>query len=376
MTWWLLLLVVVAAAFLAVREGFVATATIKNPNTWDAAELTRVKAMVSPASTASDADVRRIVGGFWGAWEAATSRITLADVTAYLDGVTGLGDKRNEYRDMIQAYYIDQGQSTFTTASGYSAAAGSALPIGPPPDSGSDTAAAATSIERPSSATQSLRQEIATTMGVPTTDTASIDAVVSKVQSFYDTVYVAGNKVTPTYTQMMSFADGINTTTLPTAIQNNFKIHLVTILQSYFTPQSGSSVSPMSGGGAAAGAMDTSLATGGSEEGSWAGTGRNVKGPASGGQGTTDNSTGGLGIPRNYPVLYGGEQSYGSAIPSSASLGSDPMAKFLPFSRVPGDQDLYPDPYRLGKYFSTSSYSSKDAPEPAPFLADFSKFLT
>jgi hypothetical protein len=366
--------VVVVAAFLAVREGFVATATIKNPNTWDAAELTRVKAMVSPASTASDADVRRIVGGFWGAWEAATERITLADVTTYLDGATGLGDKRNEYRDMIQKYYIDQGQSTFTAVSGYSAAVDSTLPIGPPPDSGTDTAA--TTIERPSSATQSLRQEIATTMGVPSSNTAAIDAVVSKVQSFYDTVYVAGNKVAPTYTQMMSFADGIDTTTLPTAIQNNFKIHLVTILQSYFTPQSGSSVSPVSGSGAAAGAASASAAAGGSEEGGWASTGKNVKGPASGGQGTTDNSTGGLGIPRNYPVLYGGEQSYGSAIPSSTSLGSDPMAKFLPFSRVPGDQDLYPDPYRLGKYFSTSSYSSKDAPEPAPFLADFSKFLT
>jgi hypothetical protein len=80
--------------------------------------------------------------------------------------------------------------------------------------------------------------------------------------------------------------------------------------------------------------------------------------------------------PRNYPVLYGGMQSYESAIPSSSSLGTDPTSRFLPYSRVPGDMDLYPDPYRLGKYFSSSSYANKDAPEPAPFLADFSKFFT
>lgn len=373
MTWWLLLLVVVAAALLAVREGFAATATIKNPNTWDAAELTRIKAMVTPASTLPDADIRRVVGGFWGAWDAASNRLTLAEVNTYLDSATNLGSNRNTYRDLIQAYYIDQGQSVFTEASGYSDAADTALPIGPPPE---DTPSTPTTIERPSSSTQSLRQEIATTMGVPLTDTASIDAVVSKVQSFYDTVYVPNNKATPTYTQMMGFADGVNVSTLPAGVQNNFKVKFVTVLQAYFTSQSGTSVSPLSGGGLTAGAMDTSLAAGGAEEGTWSGTGKNVKGPGSGGRGATDNTTGGLGVPRNYPVLYGGMQGYESAIPSSASLGSDPTARFLPYSRVPGDQDVYPDPYRLGKYFSTSSYSTKDAPEPAPFLADFSKFLT
>lgn len=355
---------------LSIREGFTATATIKNPNTWDAAELTRIKAMVTPASTIPDADIRRVVGGFWGAWEAATNRITLADVTTYLDGVTDLGDKRNEYRDLIQKYYIDQGQSVFQAVSGYSAG-GSTIPR--PPE---ETTTPPTEIERPSSATQSLKQEIATTFGIPLTDTTSINAVIAKVQSFYDTVYVANNKATPTYTQSMGFADGIDVATMPAAVQNNFKSRFVEVLQTFFTPQTGESVSPLSGGGLTAGAMDTSAATGGAEEGTWAGTGKNIQGPGSGGRGTTDNSTGGLGVPRNYPVLYGGMQSYESAIPTSASLGSDPTARFLPYSRVPGDQDLYPDPYRLGKYFSTSSYSSKDAPEPAPFLADFSKFLT
>lgn len=61
------------------------------------------------------------------------------------------------------------------------------------------------------------------------------------------------------------------------------------------------------------------------------------------------------------------------SLPSSASLGSDEMSRFFAFSRVPGDQDVIPDPYRLAKTFSASSYSSKT--EPAPFLTDFSAFL-
>lgn len=367
-TWYLWAgLALIALILLSVREGFGATATIKNPNTWDATELSRIKSMVTPTSTISDADIRRVVGGFWGAWEAATNRITLAEVTTYLDGVQNLGSKRNEYRDLIQAYYIDQGQSVFTEASGYSAGDMTT----PPP--AMDTAEATTEIERPSSATQRLKQEIATTIGVPLADETTINAVIAQVQSFYDTVYLP-SKATPTYTQMMGFADGVNTTLLPASVQNNFKIRLVTILQAYFSP--GGGAAPADGSSRSAGPADTSAAAGGAEEGSWSATGKNVQGPASGGRGSTDNTTGGLGIPRNYPVLYGGMQSYESALPSSKSLGSDPTAKFLPYSRVPGDQDIYPDPYRLGKYFSTSSYSSKDAPEPAPFLADFSKFFT
>jgi hypothetical protein len=59
-------------------------------------------------------------------------------------------------------------------------------------------------------------------------------------------------------------------------------------------------------------------------------------------------------------------------LPSSASLGTDENSKFLPFSRQPGDQDLIPDPYRVSKTFTTSSYSSKT--DPVPFLTDFSAF--
>ena len=61
------------------------------------------------------------------------------------------------------------------------------------------------------------------------------------------------------------------------------------------------------------------------------------------------------------------------SLPSKTSMGSDEMARFFPFSRMPGDMDIIPDPYRVAKTFSQSSYSSKT--EPTPFLTDFSAFL-
>ena len=375
---WLLLLglTLLVIAVVLSREHFSATATIKNPSGWDAAELTRIKGMVTPMSTISDTDLRRVVGGFWGVWDGATNQITMAQVNDYLNTATGLGAKRNEFRDLIKAYFIDQGQSVFQTARGYSA--GETTP--PPADT--TTAAATTTIERPTSTTASLRQDIAATAGVPANQDASILPFITQVQTFYDTVYLP-DKTMPTYTEFMGFVDGVDTSLLPPAIQNNFKSRLLSILQTYFTPAS--PVSGATGGGAMADAGGGAIGggTGGVGGGAGAGeagldlgAGKDIQGPGSGGHGSVDNTTGGLGMPRNLPVLYGGMQSYSSALPTSTSLGSDPTSKFLPFSRAPGDQDLYPDPYRLGKNFSTSNYSDKDAPEPAPFLADFSKFLT
>ena len=371
--WGLLLgAVLLLILFLATREHFSATATIKNPSSWDAAEITRIKAMVNPPSTIPDADIRRVVGGFWSVWDGGTYRLTLAEVTTYLNSVSDLGTKRNEYRDLIQAYYITQGESVFAAASTYSPTAPGSTPPPPPPDT---AATPSLTVERPSTSTQSLRELIATTAGVPANEDASITPFVTEVQKFYDTVYLP-DKVTPTYTQVMGFADGVDTTLLPSEIQNNFKVYLSTILQSYFTPAGPSIPGAGLGGDVTAGPADFGDdATEGAGAPQWAGTGKNVQGPGSGGLGT-GNTTGGLGIPRNYPVLYGGMQSYESALPSSESLGTNLNAKFAPYSRVPGDQDIYPDPYRLGKFFSTSSYSASDKPEPAPFLADFSKFFT
>jgi hypothetical protein len=205
---------------LSVREGFAATATIKNPSSWDAAELARIKAMVTPTSTIPDADIRRVVGGFWSVWDGGTYRLTLAEVATYLNGVSGLGDKRNEYRDLIQAYYIQQGESVFAAASTYTPSTDSGASTPPTPPA-SDTTEATTEIERPSSATQRLKQEIATTIGVPLADETTINAVIAQVQSFYDTVYLP-SKATPTYTQMMGFADNTSSSLL---IQPQMKFH-------------------------------------------------------------------------------------------------------------------------------------------------------
>lgn len=386
-------LAVLVLLLLSVREGFLATATIKNPNTWDAAELTRIKKLVTPESTLPDAEIREVVGGFWSysvpsrlpnepatskGWSAASNRIPTSDVTEYLDGVIRAkpeyAGKRSAFSALITAYYITQGESTFQSVSGYSPGVSGATPPTPPDTSSSSTA---TEIERPSTGTQSLRQEIATTFGITTSQTAVIDFVIGKVQSFYDTVYLP-DKTTPTYTEFMGFVDSVDMTTVPGSVGNNFKVHLLEVLQTYFAPQSGVSGAPGTRSVTAGAAESAGAGSGGDVASGWASAkGKNVQGPDSGGRGSADNTTGGLGIPRNYPVLYGGMQEYESALPSSSSLGTDPTSKFLPYSRVPGDMDLYPDPYRLGKYFSTSSYSSgKDAPEPAPFLADFSKFFT
>ena len=396
----LLVLALLAILFIATRERFVATATIKNPNTWDAAELTRIRKLVDGSEFTSDtrtavaaltdAEIREVVGGFWSysvpsalpnepatskGWSVASTRIPTSDVTEYMNGIIrstpGYASKRSAFTALITAYYITQGESTFSGVSGYSpGTTESGTVVSTPP---SET----TPIERPSTSTQSLRQEIATTFGIPTTSSAAIDAVVTKVQSFYDKVYLPDKK-TPTYTQITGFVDGVDTSTLPSLIQNNFKVHLIEVLQTYFTPKTGETVTPLSSS-ATGGADITSSMTseGGAEGGLTLGTGKSVQGPESGGTGTgLANTTGGLGVPRNYPIVYGGMQEYSSALPTSASLGTDPTSKYLPYSRVPGDQDLYPDPYRLGKYFSSSSYSEKESPEPAPFLADFSKFLT
>lgn len=111
----------------------------------------------------------------------------------------------------------------------------------------------------------------------------------------------------------------------------------------------------------------------------------NIWGPAYSGMG--DNAGfGGLGGSgsRDYPTLLGPQPkeskmvegggisnvSKQTSLPSSAGTGSDPNSQFFGTSRVPGDQDLFPNPYLE---FTPSSGSSKT--EPVPYLADFSAFL-
>lgn len=122
------------------------------------------------------------------------------------------------------------------------------------------------------------------------------------------------------------------------------------------------------------------------------GTGRTVWGPVFPGFGEGKGPVAGDSTKSNvYPMLLGGLQGrdtalisgvgtvppsgagLGGVLPSLGSLGAGPNSMFLPYSREPGDQDLIPDPYRLARNFSTSSYTASKT-DPVPFLTDFSAF--
>lgn len=116
--------------------------------------------------------------------------------------------------------------------------------------------------------------------------------------------------------------------------------------------------------------------------------GQFVFGPAFVGLGDTVQDGGDSSRTTQYPELLGGQvkpagfiegvgvvaggQSI-EGLPKPENAGSAPNSQFFPTSRVPGDMDLIPDPYRVSQTFSTSTYSSKT--EPVPFLTDFSAFL-
>jgi len=59
-------------------------------------------------------------------------------------------------------------------------------------------------------------------------------------------------------------------------------------------------------------------------------------------------------------------------LPSAGSMGSDLMSKYLPGSRVPGADDLIPNPYLQARSFSGASKTETD---PAPFSSDYSRFM-
>jgi len=109
----------------------------------------------------------------------------------------------------------------------------------------------------------------------------------------------------------------------------------------------------------------------------------NIWGPAYTGFGTGISSGLESGS-RDYPTLLGPEPkeskmvegggianvSKQTTLPSSSGTGSEENNRFFGTSRVPGDQDLFPNPYLE---FTPSSGSSKT--EPVPYLSDFSAFL-
>jgi hypothetical protein len=169
------------------------------------------------------------------------------------------------------------------------------------------------------------------------------------------------------------------------------------------TPVSSGSNTPMTtiptatvGGGSSGNLIGST--SGGTTTG---GVGKNVWGPVFSGIGENAVDNGGDSTRTStYPELLGGAMGKQSAMvpgvgivspsqpglttstgfgldlgvmPSSASLGTDANARFLPFSRQPGDPDIGSDPYRLASSYSTKNYSPQ--PEPVPFLTDFSAFF-
>ena len=109
-------------------------------------------------------------------------------------------------------------------------------------------------------------------------------------------------------------------------------------------------------------------------------------GPAFVGMGDSSGLAGLAGSTREYPTLIGPSPKESTMVegagvisqpnsvnkiglPSSKHTGSDEDAKYFGSSRVPGDKDLFPNPYQE---FTPSSGSSKT--EPVPFLSDFSAF--
>jgi hypothetical protein len=110
-----------------------------------------------------------------------------------------------------------------------------------------------------------------------------------------------------------------------------------------------------------------------------------VKGPSWGGKGQSASSASASSSIAN-PFLYGpgsGNGSFGSGypqinsmdvtmLPSTDSLGSNPDNQYAVTSRVPGDQDLVPNPYLQSTSYSLANNSQKT--DPVPFLANFSAF--
>lgn len=90
----------------------------------------------------------------------------------------------------------------------------------------------------------------------------------------------------------------------------------------------------------------------------------------------TDDST----KTSRYPELLGGggngvpsKKDDKGLIPTAGGLGALESSRFFPFSRVPGDMEKIPDPYRVSQTFTAANYSFKT--DPVPFLTDFSAFF-
>jgi hypothetical protein len=248
---------------------------------------------------------------------------------------------------------------------------------------------------RPSPADESILKAVSSYTGLDATkDNAKVLKYVTELQSFYDSVYLPDKK-TPDQEQVKMYTANITDPDID-------KTHLASLINYVFltTEQDTKKEEKASAiPGGEPGSM-TGTDTGGSSVmlGPTSGgtRGRNIWGPEFPGYAQLAAGLGGKAgdttAIKNYPQLIGPKPDASTMIdglgvvppsknwtltqsgdlPTSESLGSDEKARYLPYSRTPGDQDLIPDPYRVATQFTTSTYSSKT--EPVPFLTDFSAF--
>ena len=174
--------------------------------------------------------------------------------------------------------------------------------------------------------------------------------------------------------------EGIKST-LVGKVEPGSEDRFATVLKRYFVDQGStpSGMTPSTGGttlmsGTPTTGGTTSETTGGGDRL------RQVFGPlytsiGSGGL-ITDDST----KTSRYPELLGGggngvpsKKDDKGLIPTAGGLGSLESSRFFPFSRVPGDMEKIPDPYRVSQTFTAANYSFKT--DPVPFLTDFSAFF-
>lgn len=395
---WILLVIALVVLFLGFREGLEATNEIKAPP-YSNQELDRAIALVptnlkddlvriSPLPSTATQDQRRnrlrettrtILGGFYtNKYVPARSQITNGDVDNHVNStMTSWTPQTREYaRALLKAYFVGQTPSEYQRL-----LAEMGQSTGPAP---TPTGESTLSRKRPGPGDTRLRGEVAAYTGLPTNN-PMIDTIIAEMARFYDSVYVPSGKKMPSQSDIQSFV--MRSTVVPA----NRKSNLTSAIDYWFTEPAAPGDIRVEGAPSTP-PPPPGTTTGGGQAASSGGRGfgianNQIWGPPFAGLGNPRNwGDGGDGSGR-YPNLLGPPRQqapYMSGVgvvppaqkadlPSSASLGSDPMSGFLPFSRQPGDMDVVPDPYRVSQSYSPSNNSSKN--EPVPFLTDFSAFL-
>lgn len=245
---------------------------------------------------------------------------------------------------------------------------------------------------RPSRADESIVKTVTSYAGLDAVqDTAKVDKYILAIQQFYDNKYLPEKK-TPEDSVVKEFVAAQTDTDID-------KTKLANIINYVFLTTAGNTAAANtpSAMSQTPTARETASTTGGSSGTalgpSSGGSDRNLWGPEypGVGDGVEWGSRGDSTSTRNYPVLLGPKPdastmspagivppskswqlANGGDLPNEKALGSGEGSQYLPYSRVPGDKDLIPDPYRVAAAFSASTYSTKT--EPVPFLTDFSAF--